>query len=479
MPSLKMKTKLSTGCFKEKNGLHACQKSSKISKKSCSYVRISEHTAEFDTCIPECEDVSLNTQVSIKNIESDGVIDREEFLDEENSQFQNQPSFFVDSATIGRMESAHNSNLETIFSPALEPIDSHTEPKADDDAGNNKDPDMPGLGADESDDNRSSSDYQSCDVSDFYISDMIVASLPYHGNAFDDDNGGANCFPDYKCAEPSLLFDVTEQYMMLPFLEDTVKTSDINRAKSCEEAMLGSDNTSLYLAIDQMRPCNQEFDANSDSDQGECFDPQVFIKNLPELSDVVSNFQPAILPEETQNRKHVTLVLDLDETLVHSTLEHHDDADFTFTVFFNMKEHTVYVKQRPYLHMFLEKVAEMFEVVIFTASQSIYAEQLLDTLDPDGKLISRRVYRESCIFADGSYTKDLTVLGVDLAKVAIIDNSPQVFRLQFNNGIPIKSWFDDPSDSALISLLPFLETLVDAEDVRPIIAKRFGHWKIF
>ena len=43
-----------------------------------------------------------------------------------------------------------------------------------------------------------------------------------------------------------------------------------------------------------------------------------------------------------------------------------------------------------------------------------------------------------------------------------------------DNGIPIKSWFDDPSDRALISLLPFLETLVDADDVRPIIAKRFG-----
>lgn len=114
------------------------------------------------------------------------------------------------------------------------------------------------------------------------------------------------------------------------------------------------------------------------------------------------------------------------ETLVHSTLEHRDDVDFTFTVFFDMKEHTVYVKQRPYLHTFLERVAKIFEVVIFTASQSIYAEQLLDIVDRDGKLISRRVFRESCIFSDGSYTKDLTVLGVDLAKVAIIDNTPQV-----------------------------------------------------
>lgn len=114
------------------------------------------------------------------------------------------------------------------------------------------------------------------------------------------------------------------------------------------------------------------------------------------------------------------------ETLVHSTLEHCDDADFTFTVFFNMKEHTVYVKKRPHLQTFLERAADMFNVVIFTASQSIYAEQLLDILDPYQKLISHRLYRESCTFCDGTYTKDLTVLGVDLAKVAIIDNSPQV-----------------------------------------------------
>lgn len=119
------------------------------------------------------------------------------------------------------------------------------------------------------------------------------------------------------------------------------------------------------------------------------------------------------------------------ETLVHSTLEHCDDADFTFSVFFNMKEHTVYVRERPHLHTFLRRVADMFEIIVFTASQSIYASQLLDILDPEGTLISKRAYRESCIFSEGSYTKDLTVLGVDLAKVAIIDNSPQVMLSYF------------------------------------------------
>ncbi|XVF25529.1 hypothetical protein REPUB_Repub13aG0220400 [Reevesia pubescens] len=375
------------------------------------------------------------------------------------------------------MESAHPcaSNLETIFSPFLEPFQIYSEPNIENDAGRNDGPEVPPLGADDSDDNKCSFGSQTCNVSDFLISDMIIASIPFDGNAVDDNISRTNSFPDFKCSEPSMLFDVAEQYMMLPFLEDTVKSNDKNGANLHEEAMMVQDNTGLCLAIDQMRSCTQESDVNSDSDQADDFDPQSFIKNLPELSDVVSSFRPAMGPTETWRRKPITLVLDLDETLVHSTLEHCDDADFTFTVFFNMKEHTVYVKQRPHLQTFLEKVAEMFEVVIFTASQSIYAEQLLDILDPDQKLISRRVYRESCIFSDGSYTKDLTVLGVDLAKVAIIDNSPQVFRLQVNNGIPIKSWFDDPSDCALISLLPFLETLVDVDDVRPIIAKKFGN----
>ncbi|XP_015876363.1 uncharacterized protein LOC107413024 [Ziziphus jujuba] len=475
MPSLKMKTKSSMCCLREKNGLHVCQRSSIISKKVCSHVRFSEHTANLDTCVQNYLDVSSSKQISAKDTESDEAIDHQELLDEANSESLKQS---CDSTTTGRMESSHTfpSNLETIFSPALEPLEVLFEPSADNNAvGSDNYPDMSWLGADDCDDNRSTRDCQTCDISDFYISDMIVGNFPFNGNVF-DDTSESNCFASYKSAEPNMLFDMAEQYMLLPFLEETFRSSSTDDDKSCEKAMMDPNNSALYPAIEQMRSCNQDSVVNSsDSDQAECFDPQLFIKNLPELSDVVSNFQTNSLPEETTKGKRITLVLDLDETLVHSTLEHCENADFSFTVFFNMKENTVYVKKRPYLRTFLERVAEMFEVIIFTASQSIYAEQLLDMLDPEGKLISRRVYRESCIFSDGSYTKDLTVLGVDLAKVVIIDNSPQVFRLQVNNGIPIKSWFDDPSDCALISLLPFLETLLDADDVRPIIAKRFGN----
>ncbi|XP_038995145.1 CTD small phosphatase-like protein 2 [Hibiscus syriacus] len=477
MPTLRMKAKSSMGSLREKNSFRVCQKSSLICKRPCGHVRVSQQGVEFNTCIQNSHDDSSNVEVASQVFETDGASAQQLILDGDDSGLQKQLPTFVNSATVGGMESAHTSvsNLETIFSPFLEPFQIHSELNIDNDAGSHDVPEPLAFVSDDGDDNRSLFGRQTCNLSDFFISDMIIANIPFDGNVIDNNISGTYSFPDFKCSEPSMLFDVAEQYLILPFLEDTINTNYINDVQLNDESMMAQDNTGLRLAIDEMRSCIQESDVNSESDQADDFDPQSFIKILPELSDVVSSFRPADVPMEAWKRKPITLVLDLDETLVHSTLEHCDDADFTFTVFFNMKEQTVYVKKRPHLQTFLEKVAEMFEVIIFTASQSIYAEQLLDLLDPDQKFISRQVYRESCIFSDGSYTKDLTVLGVDLAKVAIVDNSPQVFRLQVNNGIPIKSWFDDPSDCALISLLPFLETLVDVDDVRPIIAKKFGN----
>ncbi|KAI5600808.1 hypothetical protein BDE02_01G049700 [Populus trichocarpa] len=248
---------------------------------------------------------------------------------------------------------------------------------------------------------------------------------------------------------------------------------------------LPSEVSSIYLAMKNSKlECVDEHGQDSmstdvcmeeeDYEEFDDFDPYLFIKNLPELSSVVPTFRPMLLPKQTRSCPPTTLVLDLDETLVHSTLEPCDDADFTFPVNFNLQQHTVFVRCRPYLRDFMERVSSLFEIIIFTASQSIYAEQLLNVLDPKRRVFRHRVFRESCVFVEGNYLKDLSVLGRDLAHVIIIDNSPQAFGFQVDNGIPIESWFDDRADKELLSLLPFLESLVGVEDVRPVIAKKYN-----
>ncbi|GMH05175.1 hypothetical protein Nepgr_007015 [Nepenthes gracilis] len=469
MPSLRMK-KSRTDCLRARNGLWLCQKSNLISKRSCCHAKISQLVGTFTH---NCQDVPSSNETT----HDMGIVEpiaHQEWLDGENIQFWKHPTTLVVSAAMEGMDLTPVScfaNSETIFRPTLK-FELQNGPVIHDDEGSDIKRDLPCfLAADKSDGNsRSSCDNQTCNISDFYISDMVLANIPFDETTACDDTAKTYPFPEYDTSESNMLFDASERCMSLSSLDDPVDFSDVQIDK------MDLDDLSLFLAIHQMSHCGQGYDVDpyADLNAAECFDPHLFIKNLPELLDAVPTCQPPIMPRESQKRNPITLVLDLDETLVHSTLEHCEDADFTFTVSFNMKEHTFYVKQRPYLRTFLERVSKMFEIFVFTASQSIYAEQLLDILDPDGKLISGRAYRESCSLSDGIYTKDLTVLGVDLAKVIIIDNCPQVFRLQLNNGIPIKSWFDDPSDNELILLLPFLEMLVDADDVRPVIAKRFG-----
>lgn len=223
-----------------------------------------------------------------------------------------------------------------------------------------------------------------------------------------------------------------------------------------------------------------EVDEAEDDEVAELeFDPLLFIRSLPPLEHVVPRHRTALLPRKTRQCKRKTLVLDLDETLVHSTVEDLAPGapapDFTLHVSVNHIRHTIHVRRRPHLAEFMATVASLFEVVVFTASQKPYAEQLLNIIDPKRSLVKHRVFRDSCVIVDGNYLKDLTVLGRDMATTCIIDNSLHAFGFQPDNGIPIESWFDDDHDTELLKLLPFLRRLAadDVDDVRPLIAAKF------
>ncbi|KAG0231892.1 hypothetical protein BGX31_005339, partial [Mortierella sp. GBA43] len=162
------------------------------------------------------------------------------------------------------------------------------------------------------------------------------------------------------------------------------------------------------------------------------------------------------------------LVLDLDETLVHSSFKLIPQADYVVPVEIDNQSHNVYVIKRPGVDTFLQKMGELFEVVIFTASLSKYADPVLDMLDVH-RVIKHRLFRESCFNHKGNYVKDLSVIGRDLKNTIIIDNSPASYIFHQTNAVPISSWFNDPHDTELLDLIPFLADLTVVDDVNPIL----------
>ena len=122
--------------------------------------------------------------------------------------------------------------------------------------------------------------------------------------------------------------------------------------------------------------------SEGDEEEEDEFNPYLFIKSLPRYEAVQHLRPPVALPPKDPNAPPITLVLDLDETLVHCTVEPTADADETFPVVFHGMEYLVHVKLRPYVFDFLQSVCEKFEVVVFTASQKVYADELLNRIDP-------------------------------------------------------------------------------------------------
>ena len=179
------------------------------------------------------------------------------------------------------------------------------------------------------------------------------------------------------------------------------------------------------------------------------------------------------LPQRVSSR--VTLVLDLDETLVHSSFEP-CEADLHIPLVMDGERYVAYVKKRPYMEQFLARAVELFDVIVWTASLPVYAEPLINELCRLARCGSvKQMYRCSCSqLADGGYVKDLTAIGKRLEDVCILDNSPSVAQLQPKNLLPIVSWYDDPRDTCLGELIPHLEKLATCRSVHDVIPSMPG-----
>ncbi|KAM5540338.1 hypothetical protein V8D89_005796 [Ganoderma adspersum] len=223
----------------------------------------------------------------------------------------------------------------------------------------------------------------------------------------------------------------------------------------------------------------------------------------PAVSDPKAAVAPASLtPPATRSRSvtptppakqtpfHMpkTLVLDLDETLIHSTSRpilsaggsglfgfgrRNKGVGYTVEVVLGGRSTLYHVYKRPFVDYFLRKVSQWYTLVIFTASMPEYADPVIDWLDAGRGIFSRRYFREQCTqLPNGSYTKDLSKVEQDLSRVCLIDNSPVCYGINEANGIPIEGWTHDPHDEALLDLLPVLDSLRFTSDVRRVLGIR-------
>jgi len=183
---------------------------------------------------------------------------------------------------------------------------------------------------------------------------------------------------------------------------------------------------------------------------------------------LTTDFLLAELKAEDFGKK--SLVLDLDETLVHSSFKPITNADFIIPVEIEDQIHQVYVVKRPGVDKFMKFVGEKFEIVVFTASLSKYADPVLDLLDIH-KVVKTRLFREACVEHKGNFVKDLSKLGRDMKNIIIIDNSPMSYLFHPDHAIAIGSWFDDPNDTELLDMMNFLGEMSTCDDVVVFLEK--------
>mgnify|MGYP003863252653 CR=1 FL=1 len=211
------------------------------------------------------------------------------------------------------------------------------------------------------------------------------------------------------------------------------------------------------------------------------------------------------------------VVLDMDECLIHSQfLTNNPGAKFyAHQVARNSKDENgesvkgrvetfrfhlpdgdlVQVNMRPFLEEFLQEVTSKYETHIYTAAMKVYAEPILDKLDPRGDRFAQRWYRESCDLDKnmGAYVKNLGSLPLQkktdnkpnpnlsyeeylrktngaaaangdknhhLRRVVLVDNNPLSFLANPTNGILVSSFYNDPADKTLPAVLDLLQELV-------------------
>lgn len=154
------------------------------------------------------------------------------------------------------------------------------------------------------------------------------------------------------------------------------------------------------------------------------------------------------------------LLLDLDETLIHTDFVEPERFDFTLKIHNGIKFQKGWVSVRPHLDLFLKTVSSHYELWIWTAGTKQYADYVIDKIDKH-KLIKKRLYRKDCLVRKTVsdkiiYIKDIKKLNLQPNSVFLIDNNINSAIKQPDLILLIKDFFGSPKDNQLILLTHYI-----------------------
>ncbi|XP_048662642.1 RNA polymerase II subunit A C-terminal domain phosphatase isoform X3 [Marmota marmota marmota] len=161
------------------------------------------------------------------------------------------------------------------------------------------------------------------------------------------------------------------------------------------------------------------------------------VHSVPEL--MVSSEQAEKLGREDQQRLHrnrkLVLMVDLDQTLIHTTEQHCPQMSNKGIFHFQLGrgEPMLHTRLRPHCKDFLEKIAKLYELHVFTFGSRLYAHTIAGFLDPEKKLFSHRILsRDECIdpFSKTGNLRNLFPCGDSM--VCIIDDREDVWKFAPN-----------------------------------------------
>ena len=158
---------------------------------------------------------------------------------------------------------------------------------------------------------------------------------------------------------------------------------------------------------------------------------------------------------KTKNIKKYSLVLDLEETLLHFNINITNNSEGVVNI-------------RPGAIKFLDSISEYYELIVFNEGEQKYTDILIDSLEENKIYFEQRFYRDHVTIDNNDIVKDLIKIGRELDKIIIVDNMPQNFKWQKENGIMIKSfWGENPNDNILSELeIILIKIAKDGGDIR-------------